>query len=57
MNAKATGNLIALSVQEMLDCSSNYKNLYGCKGGDICTALGWLIEVIQLNPFIQDTDK
>jgi len=34
-----------LSVQEVLDCSLGYYGLFGCSGGDTCTALEWMIRV------------
>ena len=35
-----------LSEQEMMDCSEGYKNtLHGCRGGDTCTALDWMLTV------------
>ncbi|XP_037088275.1 cathepsin O-like [Pollicipes pollicipes] len=39
MHALKTGNLTQLSVQQVIDCSSN--NL-GCTGGDVCWALDWM---------------
>ncbi|XP_043201147.1 cathepsin O-like [Amphibalanus amphitrite] len=41
MNALRTGNLTRLSVQQLIDCSTN--NL-GCTGGDVCWALEWMAE-------------
>ncbi|XP_060531362.1 cathepsin O-like [Cylas formicarius] len=39
LNAIRHGELAQLSVQQMIDCSTNN---YGCKGGDICSLLSWL---------------
>ncbi|KAK6626353.1 hypothetical protein RUM43_006664 [Polyplax serrata] len=40
MNALKSGDLVELSVQEMIDCAKNGN--HGCEGGDSCSLLQWL---------------
>ncbi|XP_064636964.1 cathepsin O-like, partial [Lineus longissimus] len=42
MHSIKYGKLKELSVQQMIDCAGNGN--YGCRGGDICSALAWLIQ-------------
>lgn len=43
MHALATSDLRSLSVQEVIDCSYGYlMALFGCKGGNTCSALQWM---------------
>lgn len=50
MSALKHGSLVALSVQQTLDCSYNYDwTLYGCSGGDTCTALKWMLQVFSFS--------
>ena len=45
MHALKSGNLEALSAQQVMDCSYGFGSLYGCKGGDTCAALKWMNSV------------
>ncbi|XP_067124865.1 cathepsin O-like [Centruroides vittatus] len=42
MNALKTGELVELSVQQVIDCATGTNR--GCDGGDTCEALDWMYE-------------